>query len=158
MTPRKRRRLVLVSAIVLCVAGATALILSAFSESLAYFQSPTDLVTSPPGPERAIRLGGLVAEGSVARDGETLRFAITDTAHTVAVVYQGAVPDLFREGQGVVVEGRLAAGGTFQADTLLAKHDENYMPREAVEALKEAGEWRGGEDEGVQGGGQEGKP
>jgi len=144
MTPRKRRRLILVSAILLCVGTATALILTAFEDSLAYFQSPTDLATAPPAPERAIRLGGLVAEGSVLREGEVLRFAITDTAHTIPVVYQGAVPDLFREGQGVVVEGRLAEG-LFRADTLLAKHDENYMPREAVEALKEAGEWRGGD-------------
>ena len=153
MTPRKRRRLVLVAAVVLCVAGATALILSAFEESLAYFQSPTDLVTAPPAPDRAIRLGGLVAEGSVARAGEQLSFAITDTAHSVPVVYQGAVPDLFREGQGVVVEGRLEAGGVFRADSLLAKHDENYMPKEAVEALKAAGEWRpetGGQGDGGQ--------
>lgn len=142
MKSRKRRRLAFATAALLCLAGATALILMAFEDSLAYFQSPTDLVTAPPPAERAIRLGGLVEDGSVLRAGEVLTFAITDNVHSVPVRYSGAVPDLFREGQGVVVEGRLESGGLFRADTLLAKHDENYLPKEAVDALKAAGEWR----------------
>ncbi len=142
MTRKGRRRLVFMLAALFCMAGATALILVAFQDSLAYFQSPSDLVKAPPGPERAIRMGGLVAEGSVVRAGESLSFAVTDLANSVPVTYEGAVPDLFREGQGVVVEGHLLAGGTFRADTLLAKHDERYMPKEAVDALKAAGEWR----------------
>lgn len=139
---RKRRRLIFLVAALLCLGGATALILTAFQDSIAYFQSPSDLVKTPPGPDRAIRMGGLVEEGSVAREGETLRFGVTDKASTVLVVYVGAVPDLFREGQGVVVEGHLKADGTFMAETLLAKHDERYMPKEAVDALKASGEWR----------------
>lgn len=139
---RKRRRLVFLVAALLCLGGATALILTAFEDFIAYFQSPSDLVKAPPGAERAIRMGGLVEEGSVAREGETLRFRVTDKANAVPVVYQGAVPDLFREGQGVVVEGHLQTDGTFMAETLLAKHDERYMPKEAVDALKASGEWR----------------
>jgi cytochrome c-type biogenesis protein CcmE len=139
---RKRRRLIFLVAALLCLGGATALILTAFEDSIAYFQSPSELVKTPPGAERAIRMGGLVEDGSVVREGETLRFRVTDKANAVPVVYQGAVPDLFREGQGVVVEGHLRADGTFMAETLLAKHDERYMPKEAVDALKASGEWR----------------
>ncbi len=142
MKPKRRRLWLLVIAL-LCLGGATALVLTAFQESLAYFYSPSDLKAAPPGDGRAIRLGGLVAEGSVEKlGGERVRFAVTDLVESVSVTYEGALPDLFREGQGVVVEGRLAAAGNFAADTVLAKHDENYMPKEAVEALKAAGEWR----------------
>lgn len=149
----KRRRLWLLFAALLCLGGATALTLTAFEESLAYFYSPSDLKTAPPPDGRAIRLGGLVAEGSVERlEGEQVRFAVTDLAESVTVAYEGALPDLFREGQGVVVEGRLDPGGLFRAETVLAKHDENYLPKEAVDALKAAGEWRpeGGEPGGQQ--------
>lgn len=139
----KRRRLWLLVAALLCLGGATALTLAAFEESLAYFYSPSDLKAAPPPAERAIRLGGLVAEDSVERlEGEKVHFAVTDLVESVTVAYEGALPDLFREGQGVVVEGRLAPGGLFQAETVLAKHDENYLPKEAVDALKAAGEWR----------------
>ena len=153
----RSKRLMLVGGGVALLFAAVALVLSAFQQNLVFFHTPTEVSEGKAPTGKTFRIGGMVEDGSIAReaDGITVRFAITDTAHSVAVVYQGVVPDLFREGQGVVVEGRLAAGGTFQADTLLAKHDENYMPREAVEALKEAGEWRGGAGEG---GGQEGKP
>jgi len=152
---RKRRRLLLLAVALACLGGATALVLTAFQDSLAYFYSPSDLASAPPPAERAIRLGGLVEEGSVARDGERLSFAVTDLVARVPVAYVGAVPDLFAEGEGVVVEGRLGADGLFLAETLLAKHDETYMPKEAVDALKAAGQWRpdGGEDGGGDGGG-----
>jgi cytochrome c-type biogenesis protein CcmE len=143
---RKGRRLVFLAAGLLCLAAATALVLLAFGDSLAFFRTPSELAATPPPAGQALRLGGLVEEGSFQRDGEEARFAVTDLAASVPVRYVGALPDLFREGQGVVVEGRvegnLAAGGWFAADSVLAKHDENYMPKEAVEALKEAGQWR----------------
>jgi cytochrome c-type biogenesis protein CcmE len=143
---RKNRRLVFLLLGLLCLGAATALVLLAFGDSLAFFRTPSELAREPPPAGRALRLGGLVQEGTFVRDGEEARFAVTDLAASVPVRYVGALPDLFREGQGVVVEGRvegdLAAGGWFAADTVLAKHDERYMPREAVEALKEAGQWR----------------
>ena len=94
-------------------------------------------------PARRIRIGGLVKDGSVRRSGDAISFAITDTANDVPVTYRGVVPDLFKEGQGVVAEGTLGADRLLKADTVLAKHDERYMPREAVEALKRQGVWRG---------------
>lgn len=139
---RKRRRLAILAVALLCLGGATALVLTAFEDSLAYFYAPSELKTAPPPAERAIRLGGLVAEGTVVRDGEETRFEVTDLVESVPVVYRGALPDLFREGQGVVVQGRLETTGLFRADTLLAKHDENYMPKEVIDALKQSGEWR----------------
>ncbi len=138
----KRKRLYAVMAALLCLGGATALVLAAFEDSLAFFYAPKDLVATPPGPEQAVRLGGLVAVGSVERDGEEVRFEITDNIESVAVAYSGILPDLFREGQGVVVEGKLGPGALFQAHTVLAKHDETYMPPEVAEALKASGEWR----------------
>jgi len=143
---RKGRRLAFLVAGLLCLAGATALVLVAFGDSLAFFRTPSELAAQPPVPGQALRMGGLVEEGSFVREGEQARFAVTDLAASVPVRYTGPLPDLFREGQGVVVEGRmegdLAAGGWFQADTVLAKHDERYMPKEAIDALKEAGQWR----------------
>ncbi len=145
----KRKRLYVVLAALLCLGGATALVLAAFDDSLAFFYAPKDLVATPPGPDQAIRLGGLVAVDSVQREGHDVRFKITDHIESVEVAYSGILPDLFREGQGVVVEGKLAPGGLFEAHTVLAKHDENYMPPEVAEALKESGEWRP-DDEGSQ--------
>jgi cytochrome c-type biogenesis protein CcmE len=118
----------------------------AMRQSIVFFNSPTDIVERHPAPATRLRIGGLVKDGSVKR-GDNLRieFAVTDGKSDVAVAYQGIVPDLFREGQGVVVEGRLGTDGMFQADTLLAKHDERYMPREVVDALKKAGRWQEGE-------------
>jgi len=138
----KRKRLYLVFAALLCLGGASALVLAAFDDSLAYFYAPADLVEKPPGPQQAIRLGGLVAEGSVERDGHEVRFVVTDNAASVPVAYAGILPDLFREGQGVVVEGKLLPGGLFEASSVLAKHDETYMPPEVARAIKEKGEWR----------------
>jgi cytochrome c-type biogenesis protein CcmE len=141
---RKRRRLYIVVAALLVFGGATALVLSALDDSLDLFQSPTQLIAAPPPPERGIRLGGLVEEGSVVRstDGLGISFRITDLAQSVPVTYQGIVPDLFREGQGVITVGSMSPGGTFVAREVLAKHDENYLPREVVDALKESGQWR----------------
>ena len=125
--------------------AAAALVLSAFEENLVFFYSPTDLAEKDLPDGRRFRLGGLVEEGSVHRleDGLTVEFAVTDLAATVPVSYRGPLPDLFREGQGVVAEGVMTAGGVFEADGVLAKHDENYMPPEVAEALKASGQWKG---------------
>lgn len=145
---RKRRRLYIVLAALLVFGGATALVLAALDENLDHFRSPTDLIAEPPAPERGIRLGGLVEEGSVERsaDGLTVNFRVTDLGESVSVTYVGILPDLFREGQGVVTLGSLRADGTFAAREVLAKHDENYMPREVADALKASGNWRHGEE------------
>jgi cytochrome c-type biogenesis protein CcmE len=123
------------------------LVLSAFEENLVFFYSPTDLVEKELPDGRRFRLGGLVEEGSVNRlsDGLTVEFVVTDLSATVPVVFRGPLPDLFREGQGVITEGVLTAGGVFEADSVLAKHDENYMPPEVAEALKKSGQWQGAE-------------
>ena len=132
------------------LAGATALVLTAFQDNIMLFYSPSDLAERPPPGERSFRMGGLVEEGSVRRldDGLTVSFRITDLAESVAVTYKGILPDLFREGQGVVAEGVLSGTGVFEAREVLAKHDETYMPPEVAEALKAAGQWQGedGED------------
>ena len=127
---------------------AAALILFAFEDNLVFFFSPTDLQAREFTPDQSLRVGGLVEEGSVVResDGLTVRFTITDLSNTVAVVYNGVLPDLFSEGQGVVAQGHMKSG-TFEAVEILAKHDENYMPREVADALKKSGQWQGGEAE-----------
>ena len=124
---------------------AAALVLSAFEDSIVYFYSPSDVAENKPPPERRFRIGGIVVKDSVLRgaDGRTVRFRVTDTANTIEVAFTGVLPDLFREGQGVVAEGRLDPDGRFRADEVLAKHDETYMPREVADALKESGRWRG---------------
>jgi len=139
---RKHKRLSFVMIALLLLAGAAALVLTAFEENIVFFHSPTDVVEKKPGPDRRLRLGGLVEEGSVEKIAGTaqVKFRITDLANAVPVLYEGILPDLFREGQGVVAEGRLQAG-VFQADGVLAKHDENYMPPEVADALKESGKW-----------------
>jgi cytochrome c-type biogenesis protein CcmE len=123
---------------------ATVLVLVAFNDNLVFFYSPSDLKAKHVAEGRRIRIGGLVAAGSVARDGKRLDFRITDGESTVPVTYGGVVPDLFREGQGVVVEGKLDRAGLVEADSVLAKHDETYMPREVVDALKKSGHWQEG--------------
>lgn len=140
---RKRRRLYMVLGGLALLAVVSALVLSAISDNLVFFYSPSDLQTKNVPDGRSIRIGGLVEAGSVKReaDGRTLDFRVTDGNNAVAVVYKGDVPDLFREGQGVVAEGKLEHG-TFQAASVLAKHDENYMPREVVDALKRSGHWQ----------------
>ncbi len=139
---RKRQRLIFVLLGLLMLSAAAALVLSAFRQNIVFFFSPTDLLASPQPPGHDFRLGGLVEQGSVSKDGAVVRFRITDKKNALAVVYRGVLPDLFREGQGVVVEGSLAADGSFTANTVLAKHDEKYMPPEVAAALKKAGEWR----------------
>ena len=145
---RKRRRLYVVVLALLVFGGATGLVLTALDENLDHFRSPTQLIAEPPAPERGIRLGGLVEAGSVERsdDGLTVNFRVTDLSESVPVSYTGILPDLFREGQGVVTLGSLGRDGTFAAREVLAKHDENYMPREVVDALKASGQWRHGEE------------
>jgi cytochrome c-type biogenesis protein CcmE len=140
---RKQRRLAFVAAGLVTLGAATALVLSAFEENIVFFYSPTDLVTREVPLDRRLRIGGLVEGESVERlpDG-ALRFVVTDTANSIPVHYHGIVPDLFREGQGVVAEGRFDGARLFLADTVLARHDEAYMPPEAAEALKRAGIWK----------------
>ncbi|MGB1024948.1 MAG: cytochrome c maturation protein CcmE, partial [Rhodospirillaceae bacterium] len=113
--------------------------------NLTFFLSPTEIAEKTVEEGRRIRLGGLVVEGSVQRTGDTVNFAVTDHAHTVQIAYTGILPDLFREGQGIVAEGKLV-GNQFQAATVLAKHDEQYMPAEVAEALKASGHWEEGAD------------
>ncbi len=139
----KRRRLALLVAALVTLGIAAALVLSAFEDNLVFFNSPSDVVEKRLPPETRFRLGGLVEENSVKKeaDGLTTSFRVTDMKHTVAVRYTGMLPDLFREGQGVVTDGRLAPDGTFIASEVLAKHDENYMPPEVADALKKSGHW-----------------
>jgi cytochrome c-type biogenesis protein CcmE len=139
---RKRRRLYVLLAGMACLAVATTLVLLALGgDAVAFFRTPTELVTQPPKADQRLRLGGLVEPGSVTRAGTTVAFKVTDGQNAIPVTYTGMLPDLFREGQGVVAEGKLEAG-TFRAATVLAKHDEKYMPPEVAEALKRTGHWQ----------------
>jgi cytochrome c-type biogenesis protein CcmE len=143
---RKQRRLILIGGSLGVLAVAIGLVLNALSGSIVFFNSPTDIVEKHLGPNTRIRLGGLVKDGSIVRGADLrIRFEVTDGKSEVPVRFQGIVPDLFREGQGVVAEGTLDSKGTFNADTVLAKHDERYMPKEVVEALKKSGRWQEGE-------------
>jgi cytochrome c-type biogenesis protein CcmE len=127
------------------LAGAALLVLSALRDSIVFFNSPSDIVEKRIAPGARIRVGGLVAPGSLVReDNLRVRFEVTDGAHGINVAYQGILPDLFREGQGVVTEGTLDPAGGFKADTVLAKHDERYMPKEVADALKKQGRWQEG--------------
>jgi len=140
---RKQRRLVLIGGSLGVLAIAVALMLNAFRDSIVFFNSPSDVVEKHIEPGTRIRLGGMVKEGSVVRSGGLrLRFEVSDGKAEIPVVYQGVVPDLFREGQGVVAEGTIDPAGTFEADTILAKHDATYMPKEVVDALKKSGHWK----------------
>ncbi len=144
---RKRRRLTVVFLGGLLLATASALVLTAFEDSIVFFHTPTDIATKKDlQSDRRLRLGGIVKEKSWSKksDGLTHDFVVTDLTHEIRVAYKGIIPDLFREGQGVVVEGRLLPDGNFRADEVLAKHDENYMPKEVAEALKKSGQWKGG--------------
>jgi cytochrome c-type biogenesis protein CcmE len=145
---RKQRRLTLIGVAGAVLVVAAGLILYALTDRIVFFNSPTDVLAKDIAPGSRIRLGGLVADGSLVRgEGGTISFAVTDGNATVPVAYVGLLPDLFREGQGVVTEGVIAADGSLAADTVLAKHDENYMPREVVEALKAQGVWQHTGDE-----------
>jgi len=142
---RKHKRLSFVGVALVLLAGAAALVLSAFEENIVFFMSPTDIAANKVSENQRFRLGGLVEEGSVDRSGgETVTFKVTDITNSVAVTYTGILPDLFREAQGVVAEGRLK-NGVFVADEVLAKHDETYMPPEVADALKKSGQWHGDE-------------
>ncbi len=150
---RKRRRLYALGLFLLGIGTAAALALSAFEDSLVFFYSPSDVAQRKPPAERPFRVGGLVEQGSLEREpgGRTVRFRVTDLSNTLKVSFTGALPDLFREGQGVVAQGRLQADGVFRADEVLARHDENYMPPEVADALKRAGQWQGGPGQGKEG-------
>jgi len=140
---RKRRRMLFVLIGLAMLGSATALVLNALQGSIAFFFGPTEVLANHQLPSH-FRLGGLVEKGSVVKDadGLTVHFRVTDLKNALAVSYRGVLPDLFREGQGVVVEGGLEPDGSFLATTVLAKHDEKYMPPEVAAALKKAGEWR----------------
>ena len=140
MKPRKKR-IIMIAFVLLGMGIATALILTAFQENLLYFYSPTQIAAGEAPTTRAFRIGGLVEKGSVERNPDSLivSFVLTDTVSNTNVVYDGILPDLFREGQGIVANGRLDKDGVFQAKQVLAKHDENYMPPEVADALVEAG-------------------
>lgn len=140
MKPKHRRLTFVVIGLGL-LGIAAALILSAFQESIVFFHSPSELAEHANLADRRLRIGGLVEEGSVNRSGATVTFRITDLANAVTVAYTGILPDLFREGQGVVAEGHMK-DGVFVADQVLAKHDENYMPPEVADALKKSGQWQ----------------
>lgn len=141
---RKQKRLVTIGAIGAVLFAAVLLVMTALTDKIVFFYTPTDILAEGKAQTgERIRLGGLVKEGSIVREGEQIAFAVTDTEFDIPVRYSGIVPDLFREGQGVVTEGIVGSDGTFVADTVLARHDENYMPREVAEALKEKGVWQG---------------
>jgi cytochrome c-type biogenesis protein CcmE len=142
---RKQRRAAFIALSVGILSAAVFLVAIALRDTIVFFHTPKDVAEKQIPAGKRIRLGGLVAEGSVKRGaGTSVEFAITDTVKTIAVSYTGLLPDLFREGQGVVAEGKLDPTGRFLADTVLAKHDENYMPPEVAKALKEQGMWQGG--------------
>jgi len=152
MMTRKQRRLTLIGIAGIVLAVAAGLVLYALSDRIVFFNSPSDILANAPSPGQRIRLGGLVAEGSLVKgDDGRVDFEVTDGAATVRVTYRGILPDLFREGQGVVAEGALSGEGVFAADTVLARHDERYMPPDVAAALKAQGVWREG---GATGGGE----
>ena len=139
---RKQKRLALVAGLAVVLAIATALVLTALRDQIVFFYAPSDVIARDVMPGQSIRLGGLVKEGSWVRQGQENTFTISDRGHEIVAHYVGILPDLFREGQGVVAEGQLSVDGSFDAKNVLAKHDENYVPKEVVEALKAQGEWR----------------
>jgi cytochrome c-type biogenesis protein CcmE len=139
---RKQRRLILIGGSIGVLALAVGLVLNALNGSIVFFNSPSDIKEKHVAAGTRVRIGGLVKDGSVQRsDNMRIRFEVTDGKNDVPVTFQGIVPDLFREGQGVVAEGKIEPGGTLDADTVLAKHDERYMPKEVVDALKKSGRW-----------------
>ena len=142
---RRGRRLALIAAALAVVGAAAGLSLYALSDSIVFFLSPSEVAEKAVAPGARLRIGGMVKTGSLVKSADqNVAFVLTDGAHDLKVAYQGLLPDLFREGQGVVAEGVLAAPGQMQAETILAKHDERYMPREVVEALKKQGRWQEG--------------
>lgn len=142
---RKRKRLIFIGGAMGVLALAIGLVLVAFNQDIRYFRTPDDITEQDLASGARFRLGGLVGENTVERGtGSQVRFAVTDTLKQITVTYDGILPDLFREGQGVVVEGKFTPEGSFVADNVLAKHDENYMPKEVADSLKAKGVWEGG--------------
>jgi cytochrome c-type biogenesis protein CcmE len=135
--PRHKRALAIVGGLA-ALGAATALVLTAFQDNLVFFFTPSQVAAKEAPQGRLFRIGGMVEKGSVKRDGVEVRFVVTDTARTIPVVYRGSLPDLFREGKGVVAQGTLGPDGVFTAREVLAKHDENYMPPEAAHAVEKA--------------------
>lgn len=143
---RKQKRLALLAAGALVLAIAAALVLVAMRDTIVFFYGPTEIAEKGIAPGTRIRLGGLVEAGSVQKGpGQRVVFSVTDSKSTVKVSYDGLLPDLFREGQGVVTEGVFEGGSSFRADSVLAKHDETYMPREVADTLKKQGHWQPGD-------------
>jgi len=141
---RKQRRLTLIASALGVLAFALGLVLYAMRDSIVFFYTPANIAEQKVKAGSRFRLGGLVKEGSVSRAaGQEISFAVTDTQASIPVHYRGLLPDLFREGQGIVAEGVLDPSGVFKADTVLAKHDETYMPREVADALRKQGHWQG---------------
>jgi cytochrome c-type biogenesis protein CcmE len=141
---RRQRRLILILTAGIVIAAAGGLVLFALTDKIVFFNSPSEIATKHPLPGTRIRLGGLVTTGSVVRDKDArVSFSVTDNVASVPVTFVGILPDLFREGQGVVAEGTFGTDGVFVADTVLAKHDERYMPKEVADALKKSGQWKG---------------
>ncbi len=146
MNPRKRRRLAFAVALLVAGAGGAALVVAALKDNVLYFYSPSDVQTKHVAPGVDFRIGGLVKKGSVVKGpSAAVHFVVTDGRASVPVAYDGVLPDLFREGQGVVAMGAMTDGGVFNASEILAKHDEKYMPPEVVDALKRSGHWKEGQ-------------
>ncbi len=142
MTRKQQRSAFIVTGLVI-LGAAAALVLTALRDTIVFFYTPSEVISKKVEPGTRFRLGGLVAKDSIERlQGAKVRFTVTDTDNTLTVTYAGTLPDLFREGQGVVTEGQLLRSGHFEADTVLAKHDENYMPKEVADALKKKGVWQ----------------
>lgn len=137
---RKHKRLLFIVVAMALLGGAVAMVMSAFEENIVFFHSPTDVVEKKVKIGKRLRIGGLVEEGSVKKEGALVHFRVTDLVNSIPVVYKGILPDLFREGQGVVTEG-LLSDGELQADEVLAKHDETYIPPEVAASLKKSGKW-----------------
>jgi cytochrome c-type biogenesis protein CcmE len=143
---RRQRRLTMIGGAFAVLAIAAGLVLNALSSSIVFFSTPQMVAEKHVAPGKRFRLGGMVEQGSLVRgDNLAVSFKVSDGGATLPVTYKGILPDLFREGQGVVAEGALDPGGVFVADTVLAKHDENYMPKEVADALKKQGRWQEGE-------------
>ncbi len=141
---RKQRRLIMLAFCALVLGGAAALVLFSLRQNITFFRSPADVAALAIKPGTRFRLGGLVENGSIVKTSENhVNFAVTDGTKSLKVAFDGLLPDLFREGQGVVSEGVLLSDGSFRAESVLAKHDENYMPREVADALKKQGYWQG---------------
>jgi cytochrome c-type biogenesis protein CcmE len=140
---RKGKRLTLIIGALAVLGLAAGLMLFALRDNIVFFYTPSELAQKQVAPGARLRIGGLVKEGSVVKNGKDVSFAVTDRTRDLDIAYTGLLPDLFREGQGVVVDGQLQPGGKFRADSVLAKHDERYMPKDVADALKKQGVWQG---------------